>query len=111
VLQKSKFTAEEREAGKAAWVLGASLICEGMIPFAIKDPKRVIPSCVIGSAVGGAVASLLHTGTTVVHGGLFILPIPGAVSNPVGYVAATAVGTVVTAAAVALLKKPAAAEA
>lgn len=110
LLQKQKFTAEEREAGKAAWVLGASLICEGMIPFAIKDPKRVIPACVIGSAVGGAMVSLFKAGSTVVHGGLFILPIPGAVQNPLGYIAATAAGACVTAIIVSILKQPAAAE-
>lgn len=106
VLQKKKFTEEELEAGKAAWVLGASLICEGMIPFAIRDPKRVIPACVAGSAAAGMIVAFFHTGTTVVHGGLFILPIPGAVTNPLGYILAVAVGMAVTAVIVSILKKP-----
>lgn len=106
LLQKKKFTEEELEAGKAAWVLGASLICEGMIPFAIRDPKRVIISCVIGSAIAGAITAVFNTGTTVVHGGLFILPIPGAVVNPLGFVLAVIAGTLVTALIVAILKKP-----
>lgn len=105
LLQKNMFTKEEREQGKACWVLGASFICEGMIPFAIKDLKRVVPSCVIGSAVGGALTAILHVGATVVHGGLFILPIPGAVKNPLGYIAATVAGAVVTAILISILKK------
>lgn len=104
-LQKSKFTEEEQKAGKAAWVLGASLITEGVIPFAIRDPKRVIPACAIGSACAGAVIAIFQTGTTVVHGGIFILPIPGAVQNPLGYILAVVVGTVVSAALVLLLKR------
>lgn len=104
-LQKKKFTKEEQEAGKAAWILGASLINEGVIPFALRDPKRVIPAGAIGSAAAGAVVALFETGTTVVHGGLFILPIPGAVSNPIGFIAATVVGTIVTAAIALILKK------
>lgn len=104
-LQKKKFTKEEQEAGKAAWILGASLIAEGVIPFAIRDPKRVIPASAIGSAVAGAVIAYFNTGTTVVHGGIFILPIPGAVQNPLGYVIAIAVGTVVSAGLALVLKK------
>lgn len=104
-IQKKKFTKEEQEAGKAAWILGASLICEGVIPFAIRDPKRVIPASAIGSAVAGAVIAAFNTGTTVVHGGIFILPIPGAVENPLGYVLAIALGTVVAAVIALVLKK------
>lgn len=104
-IQKKKFTKEEQEAGKAAWILGASLINEGVIPFALRDPKRVIPAGAIGAAVSGAIIALFETGTTVVHGGIFILPIPGAVSNPLGFIVATVAGTVVTAVIVLLLKK------
>lgn len=65
VLFKDRFTAEEREAGKAAWVLGASFITEGAIPFAAKDPFRVIPSIMVGSAVAGVVDVLwLHLAST-----------------------------------------------
>ncbi|MDR0432764.1 MAG: PTS fructose transporter subunit IIC [Bifidobacteriaceae bacterium] len=105
-IQKSKFTKSEVVAGQAAWILGASLINEGFIPFALRDPKRVLPSTAVGAAIGGAIVGLTGTGTTVVHGGLFIVPIPGAVANPVGYLVATAVGTLVTAALVLLLKRP-----
>lgn len=104
-IQKKKFTQEEQEAGKAAWILGLSLISEGVIPFAIRDPKRVIPACAIGSAVAGAVIAYFNTGTTVVHGGIFILPIPGAVQNPLGYVLAVVIGTVVATGLALLLKR------
>lgn len=106
LLQKHKFTGEEREAGKAAWILGASLICEGVIPFALRDPKRVIPAGILGSAVAGLVVGAFETGTTVVHGGIFILPIPGAVREPLGFVVAVLAGTVVTAVAALALKRP-----
>ncbi|SDZ90128.1 PTS system, fructose-specific IIC component [Eubacterium aggregans] len=105
-IQKKKFTEQEIEAGKAAWILGASLICEGYIPFAINDPKRVIPACAIGSAVAGVIIALFKTGTTVVHGGIFILPIPGAVENPLGFIVAILAGTITAAAITLILKKP-----
>lgn len=78
---------------------------------AIRDPKRVIPACAIGSAVAGAVIAYFNTGTTVVHGGIFILPIPGAVQNPLGYVLAVVIGTVVAAGLALLLKRDVPAEA
>ncbi|MGL4607080.1 MAG: PTS fructose transporter subunit IIC [Eubacteriaceae bacterium] len=105
-IQKKKFVEEEIEAGKAAWILGASLICEGYIPFALRDPKRIIPACAIGSAVAGAIIALFNTGTTVVHGGIFILPIPGAVQNPLGFITAILAGTAITALITLILKKP-----
>ncbi|ABY91886.1 PTS fructose transporter subunit IIC [Thermoanaerobacter sp. X514] len=103
VLFKNRFTKEEIEAGKAAWVLGASFITEGAIPFAAADPFRVIPSIMVGSAVTGALSMLFHIELRAPHGGIFVIPI--AVSNPLLYIGVIAVGTVVTALMVALLKK------
>ena len=103
VLFRDRFTKEEIEAGKAAWVLGASFITEGAIPFAAADPFRVIPSIMVGSAVTGALSMLFHIELRAPHGGIFVIPI--AVSNPLLYIGAIAVGTVVTALMIALLKK------
>ncbi|MBT1278453.1 fructose-specific PTS transporter subunit EIIC [Thermoanaerobacter sp. CM-CNRG TB177] len=103
VLFRDRFTKEEIEAGKAAWVLGASFITEGAIPFAAADPLRVIPSIMVGSAVTGALSMLFHIELRAPHGGIFVIPI--AVSNPLLYIGAIAVGTVVTALMIALLKK------
>ena len=105
LIAKDKFTAEEREAGKTAWVLGLSFITEGAIPFAAADPLRVLPSVVLGSAVTGGLSMLFKCGLAVPHGGIFVLPIPGAVSNLLGYIIAIAAGTVVAAFAVIILKK------
>lgn len=103
VLFKNKFTNEEREAGKAAWVLGASFITEGAIPFAAADPFRVIPSIMVGSGITGALSMLFHIELRAPHGGIFVIPI--AVSNPILYIVAIAIGTVVTALMISLLKK------
>ena len=105
-LRKKKFTREELRIGQTAWVLGSAMILEECIPFLARDPKRIIPSCTLGAAVAGAMAALLGVGSSVVHGGLFILPIPGAVQNPLGYVAATLVGSLVTCMMLLVLKKP-----
>ncbi len=104
----ARFTKPEREAGGAAAVLGAAFITEGAIPFAAADPLRVIPSLVAGSAVAGALALTLGVTLKVPHGGLFVLPIPNAVTNPLGAVLALAAGTLVTAMLAGLLKKRAA---
>ncbi|SHE90388.1 PTS system D-fructose-specific IIB component (F1P-forming), Frc family /PTS system D-fructose-specific IIC component (F1P-forming), Frc family [Thermoanaerobacter uzonensis DSM 18761] len=103
VLFKNRFTKEEIEAGKAAWVLGASFITEGAIPFAAADPFRVIPSIMVGSAVTAALSMLFHIELRAPHGGIFVIPI--AVSNPLLYIGVIAVGTVVTALMIAVLKK------
>lgn len=101
----ARFTQAEREAGGAAAVLGAAFITEGAIPFAAADPLRVIPSLVAGSAVAGALALTLGVTLKVPHGGLFVLPIPNAVTNLPGAVLALAAGTLVTALTVGLIKK------
>ena len=102
VLFKNKFTAAEREAGKAAWVLGASFITEGAIPFAAADPIRVIPSIMIGSAVTGALSMAFHATLSVPHGGIFVF---FAVENWPLYILAIAIGTVVTGLIIGTIKK------
>jgi PTS system fructose-specific IIC component len=106
VLFKDRFTHDEKEAGKAAWVLGASFITEGAIPFAAKDPFRVIPSIMVGSAVTGALSMLFGCQLRVPHGGIFVLPIPNAVANLPMYIVAIIVGTIVTSGMLYALKKP-----
>ncbi len=101
VVRPRLFTAAERENGKAGWLLGASFITEGAIPFAAADPLRVIPSIMLGSAVTGGLSQLLDVGVRAPHGGIFVL---FAVNNVLGYVVALAVGVVVAAAAVVALK-------
>ncbi|GBF10036.1 PTS fructose transporter subunit IIC [Tepidibacillus sp. HK-1] len=104
-LAPKKYTVEEREAGKAAAVLGISFITEGAIPFAAADPLRVIPSIVAGSAVTGALSMLFGATLRAPHGGIFVLPIPHAVGNLLMYTVAIIAGTVVTAIVVNILKK------
>lgn len=105
-LFRDRFTADEHEAGNAAAVLGISFITEGAIPFAAKDPFRVIPSLMAGSAVAGMITMALGVEQKVPHGGIFVLPIPNAVTNLGAYVIALIVGTVITAVMLGLLKKP-----
>ncbi|MFJ2558836.1 MULTISPECIES: fructose-specific PTS transporter subunit EIIC [unclassified Streptomyces] len=95
------FTRTERENGKAAWVLGASFITEGAIPFAAADPLRVIPSAMAGGAVTGALSMLFECTLRAPHGGIFVIPLIG---NPFLYLIAIAAGTAVTAGLVILLK-------
>lgn len=104
-LFKSKFTNDEYESGVATGVLGLSFISEGAIPFAARDPFRVIPSFVVGSAVAGAISMVLGCELKAPHGGVFVLLIPGAISNLLGYVIAIAAGTVVSAVMLGTLKK------
>jgi PTS system fructose-specific IIC component len=105
VIARARFSQEERDAAKAAAVLGAAFITEGAIPFAAKDPMRVIPSLVAGSAVAGGLSMLLGCTLRAPHGGIFVVGIPGAVGNPLGYLAAIIAGTVVTALVLATLKR------
>ncbi len=95
------FTREERENGKAAWVLGASFITEGAIPFAAADPLRVIPSAIAGSMATGGLVMAFGSTLRAPHGGIWVLPLIG---KPLLYVLAIAVGTVITATLVVLLK-------
>ncbi|WP_411111381.1 fructose-specific PTS transporter subunit EIIC [Streptomyces sp. c-19] len=95
------FTRTERENGKAAWVLGASFITEGAIPFAAADPLRVIPAAMAGGAVTGALSMAFECTLRAPHGGVFVIPLIG---NPFLYLLAIAAGTVVSAGLVILLK-------
>ncbi|NED17795.1 PTS transporter subunit EIIA [Streptomyces sp. SID9913] len=95
------FNRTERENGKAAWVLGASFISEGAIPFAAADPLRVIPASMVGGAVTGALSMAFGATLRAPHGGIFVVPLIG---NPLLYLVAIAAGVVVTAALVILLK-------
>lgn len=101
-LFKKKFTAEERQAGKTAYVLGASFITEGAIPFAAADPTRVIPSIMAGSAVAGGLSMFFGCTLPAPHGGLFVLPVVGNIGL---YLVSILTGTVVTALMIRLLKK------
>ena len=105
-LFKNRFTADEREASKAAFVLGISFITEGAIPYAARDPLRVIPSIMIGAAVTGAMSMVFGTQLLVPHGGVFVLVIPNAVTHLLLYVLSIAVGTIVTAGMLFIVKKP-----
>jgi len=105
VLAPKKYTLEEKEAGKAAGVLGISFITEGAIPFAAADPVRVIPALVAGSAVTGALSMLFGATLRAPHGGIFVLPIPNAVGNVGMYAVSIVAGTIVTALLINILKK------
>ena len=104
-LAKRKFNDSEAEAGKASFVLGLCFISEGAIPFAARDPMRVIPSCMAGGALTGALSMLFGAELMAPHGGLFVLLIPNAISPVLMYLAAIAAGTVVTGVTYAFLKK------
>ncbi|MFG3095607.1 fructose-specific PTS transporter subunit EIIC [Streptomyces sp. NPDC048202] len=95
------FTPAERENGKAAWVLGASFISEGAIPFAAADPLRVIPSAMAGGAVTGALSMMFDATLRAPHGGIFVVPLIG---NPFLYLVAIAAGVCVSTALVVVLK-------
>jgi PTS system fructose-specific IIC component len=101
----SRFTAVEREAGLSTGALGLAFITEGAIPFAAKDPFRVIPCTVAGSAVAGAISMTAGVQLKVPHGGIFVLPIPDAVTHLGAYVIAIIAGTIVTTAMLGILKK------
>lgn len=101
---KNKFDSEERNAGKAAYVLGASFITEAAIPFAAKDPLRIIPANIIGGAIGGAMCMGVGITLQAPHGGIFVIPI--AASSPFLYILCILVGSIITAGIVGYLKKP-----
>ena len=104
VLRKNLFTESEQENGKAAWVLGASFITEGAIPFAAADPLRVIPSIMVGSGVTGAMVMAFENTLQAPHGGIWVLPLIGGVAT---YALAIIVGTVISAGLVIALKSQA----
>lgn len=98
-----KWTREERKNGFVNYIMGLCFISEGAIPFAATDPLRVLPSCVIGSAVAGALSMLFGCTLRAPHGGIFVFPVVG---NALLYVVALAAGSVVGALLLSLLKKP-----
>lgn len=106
-LAKNKFEESEREAGKASFVLGLCFISEGAIPFAAKDPMRVIPACMAGGALTGALSMLFGAKLMAPHGGLFVLLIPNAITPVLMYLVAIAAGTAVTGFTYAFLKNKA----
>mgnify|MGYP005904331815 FL=1 len=100
---KNKFTQDERDAGKVCYVMGLSFITEGAIPFAAADPIRVIPACIIGSGIAGGLSMFFRVQLPAPHGGLFVLPV---MTNPIMYLVAIIVGSVVTALILGFIKKP-----
>ncbi|MGM0984305.1 MAG: PTS fructose-like transporter subunit IIB [Pseudomonadota bacterium] len=102
---RSKFSEPEREAGKASFVLGFCFISEGAIPFAAKDPLRVIPVCMVGGAITGALSMLVGAKLMAPHGGIFVLLIPNAISPVFLYLAAIVIGSLVTGLGYAAIKR------
>ena len=105
-LFSNRFTAEERGTAGAAGVLGLSFVTEGAIPYAARDPLRTIPALILGSAVAGAISMAAGVELKVPHGGVFVLPIPNAVTHLGIYLLALLAGVAVTAVALRILKKP-----
>lgn len=99
---KKKWTNEELKSGPVNYLMGMCFITEGAIPYAASDPLRVIPSCMVGSAVAGAVTSLFNCSCPAPHGGIFVFAV---VDNPLGYLVALVAGSVAGALMLALLKK------
>lgn len=102
MLFKNKFTKEERDAGPTNFIMGLAFITEGAIPFAASDPLHVLPSCIIGSALAGALSMAFHCTLMAPHGGIFVFPVVG---NALMYLVALAAGTVVSALLLGVLKK------
>lgn len=102
LLFKNKFTKQERKSGPTNFIMGLSFITEGAIPYAAADPLRVIPSCIIGSAIAGALSMAFDCTLMAPHGGVFVFPVVG---NAVMYVIALVIGTCVGAFLLGLLKK------
>ena len=104
-LARKKFTPQEQEAGKASFVLGLCFISEGAIPFAARDPMRVIPACVAGGAVTGMLSMLIGAKLMAPHGGVFVFFIPNAVTPIFLYFGAILVGTLITGVLYSVLKQ------
>lgn len=100
---KSRFTKSEKQTTVTNYIMGLSFITEGAIPFAASDPLRIIPPCVVGSAVAGAMSMAFGCGSRAPHGGIFVV---GIIDHAPMFLAALAVGSVVTMLGIALLKKP-----
>jgi fructose PTS system EIIBC or EIIC component len=100
---KNRFTKEEQESGKVNYVMGLSFITEGAIPFAAADPLKVIPACVVGSAIAGALSMMFNVTLRAPHGGIFVVPVVG---HPLAYLGAILVGSLVGMILLGVLKKP-----
>ena len=103
ILFKNRFTKEERDAGPTNFIMGLAFITEGAIPFAAADPLHVIPACVIGSGVAGALSMLFKCTLMAPHGGIFVFPVVG---NAIMYLLALVIGTVISTVLLGVLKKP-----
>lgn len=106
LIGQRKFDITQREAGKAAFVLGLCFISEGVIPFAIRDPMRVIPLSMIAGALTGALSMMLGVNLMAPHGGFFVLLIPGAISPVISYIIAISAGSLLLGVLYSLLKRP-----
>lgn len=103
MLFPNKFTKQEREAGPTNFIMGLAFITEGAIPYAASDPLHVIPACVIGSGIAGAMSMAFKCTLMAPHGGIFVFPVVG---NPLMYIIALAIGSIVGAVMLGLLRKP-----
>ena len=103
ILFKNKFTKEERESGPVNFIMGLAFITEGAIPFAASDPGRVLPSCIIGSGIAGALSMVFGCTLMAPHGGIFVFPVVG---NWPMYIVALVIGTIVGTLLLGFLKKP-----
>lgn len=104
---KNRFTKSEQQTSITNYIMGLSFITEGAIPFAASDPLRIIPPCVVGSAIAGALSMMFGCGSRAPHGGIFVI---GIIDNPLMFLIALIVGAVVAMAGIVLLKKPLKAE-
>ncbi len=102
MLFKNKFTKEEREAGPTNFIMGLAFITEGAIPFAASDPMHVLPACIVGSGVAGAMSMMFNCTLMAPHGGIFVFPVMG---NPLFYLLALVVGTAISTVLLGVLKK------
>jgi PTS system fructose-specific IIC component len=102
----NRWLADEHQAGKPAYVLGLCFITEGAIPFAARDPLRVLPAAIAGSATAGAMSLGMGAASSVPHGGAILLFVPNAIEKPLAWLAALVVGTLITTGVLFFLKRP-----
>ena len=104
---KNRFTKSEQQTSITNYIMGLSFITEGAIPFVASDPLRIIPPCIVGSAIAGALSMMFGCGSRAPLGGIFVI---GIIDNPLMFLIALVVGAVVAMAGIVLLKKPLKAE-
>ena len=102
LLFKDKFTKEEKQSGPVNFIMGLAFITEGAIPYAASDPLHVLPACIIGAGISGALSEVFNCTLMAPHGGIFVFPVVG---NAMMYLVALAIGTIVSTALLGLLKK------